>query len=403
MIAYLDCFSGASGDMILAALIDAGADLAMVESQLAALGIPFELTFTTVHRCGLRACKVDISAPDGTWTVMRTYADGLRLVEGADLDPTVALRAASILGRLARAEAKVHGVAVGDVHFHELDGVDTIVDVVGSAAAFASLGAGDVFSSPVATGTGVVPSRHGPLPLPAPAVLELLGGASLYGRTVEAELITPTGAAILAEYATSFGKMPAMTVASVGYGAGSRELEIPNVIRVVLGEPSGDSAVDRAEGVGDLMVEATVDDMNPELYPYVLERLTAAGAIDAWVIPVIGKAGRPAQVIQVLAAPHAEDAVRDTLIAETSTIGVRVSGVRRWMLPRRWLEVLVGGVPVRVKVAFRDEVPVNVAPEYADCAAAARTLGLPLKQVYQAALSAAAGRLEGGLGTMPFA
>ncbi|MEA2590182.1 MAG: pyridinium-3,5-bisthiocarboxylic acid mononucleotide nickel chelatase [Actinomycetota bacterium] len=390
MIAYLDCFSGASGDMILAALIDAGADLAAVETQLTALGIPFELTFTTVHRCGLRACKVDISAPDGTWTVMRTYADGLRLVEGGALDPEVAARAASILGRLARAEAKVHGTAVGDVHFHELDGVDTIVDVVGSAAAFASLGAGQVFASPVATGTGVVPSRHGPLPLPAPAVLELLGGASIYGRTVEAELITPTGAAILAEYAESFGKMPEMTVSSVGYGAGSRELEIPNVIRVVLGEPTGDSAVDRAEGIEDLMVEATLDDMNPELYPYVLERLTVAGATDAWVVPVIGKSGRPAQVIQVLAPPHAEEAVRDTLIAETSTIGVRVSAVRRWMLPRRWLEVDVDGVPVRVKIAYRDEVAVNVAPEYADCAAAARTLGMPLKEVYRAALSAAA-------------
>jgi uncharacterized protein (TIGR00299 family) protein len=390
VIAYLDCFSGASGDMILAALVDAGADLAAVESQLTALGIPFELTFTTVHRCGLRACKVDISAPDGTWTVMRTYEDGLRLVRGADLDPEVASRAVSILRRLAMAEATVHGVEIGEVHFHELDGVDTIVDVVGSAAAFASLGAGTVVASPVATGTGVVPSRHGPLPLPAPAVLQLLGGASLYGRTVEAELITPTGAAILAEYAESFGRMPLMTVSSVGYGAGSRELEIPNVLRVVVGEPSDQTGGDRAEGVEDLMVEATVDDMSPELYPFVLERLTAAGAIDAWVVPVIGKAGRPAQVIQVLAPPHAEEAVRDTLIAETSTIGVRASPVRRWMLPRRWVEVEVGGVTVRVKVAFRDDVAVNVAPEYADCAQAARALGMPLKEVYRAALTAAA-------------
>jgi uncharacterized protein (TIGR00299 family) protein len=390
VIAYLDCFSGASGDMILAALVDAGADLAAVESQLTALGIPFELTFTTVHRCGLRACKVDISAPDGTWTVMRTYEDGLRLVRGADLDPEVASRAVSILRRLAMAEATVHGVEIGEVHFHELDGVDTIVDVVGSAAAFASLGAGTVVASPVATGTGVVPSRHGPLPLPAPAVLQLLGGASLYGRTVEAELITPTGAAILAEYAESFGRMPPMTVSSVGYGAGSRELEIPNVLRVVVGEPSDQTGGDRAEGVEDLMVEATLDDMSPELYPFVLERLTAAGAIDAWVVPVIGKAGRPAQVIQVLAPPHAEEAVRDTLIAETSTIGVRASPVRRWMLPRRWVEVEVGGVTVRVKVAFRDDVAVNVAPEYADCAQAARALGMPLKEVYRAALTAAA-------------
>jgi hypothetical protein len=224
-------------------------------------------------------------------------------------------------------------------------------------------------------------------------VLELLGGASLYGRTVEAELITPTGAAILAEYAASFGKMPSMTVASVGYGAGSRELEIPNVLRVVLGEPTGGSAVEPPEAVEDVMVEATVDDMNPELYPFVLERLTEAGGIDAWLVPVIGKAGRPAQVIQVLAPPHAEEAVRDMLVAETSTIGVRASPVRRWMLPRRWLEVEVRGVTIRVKVAFRDEVMVNVAPEYADCAEAARALKMPLKEVYRAALTAAAGLL----------
>jgi len=394
VIAYLDCFSGASGDMILAALIDAGADLGAVEAQLATLGLPFELTFTTVHRCGLRACLVEVSAPDGTWAVMRTYADGLRLLEGAQLDPVVAEHAVSILGRLARAEAQVHGVTAPEVHFHELDGVDTIVDVVGSAAAFASLEAGAgsarVVASPVATGVGVVPSRHGPLPLPAPAVLELLGGGALYGRSIEAELITPTGAAILAEYAEAFGKMPSMTVSSVGYGAGTRELEIPNVLRVVLGEAVGSSRSDPPEGVEDLLIETTLDDLNPELFPYVLERLSAVGAVDAWVVPVIGKAGRPAQVLQVLAPPHAEEAVRDTLVTETSTLGVRVSSVRRYMLPRRWLEVTVGDRTVRVKVAMRDEVAVNVAPEYADCAEAARALGVPLKEVYRAALAAAA-------------
>jgi uncharacterized protein (TIGR00299 family) protein len=245
----------------------------------------------------------------------------------------------------------------------------------------------------VATGIGVVPSRHGPLPLPAPAVLELLGGGAIYGRSIEAELITPTGAAIVAEYAEAFGKMPSMTVSSVGYGAGTRELEIPNVLRVVLGEPVGSSRSEPPEGVEDLLIETTLDDLNPEIFPYVIERLTAAGALDAWVVPVIGKAGRPAQVLQALAPPHAEEAVRDTLVAETSTLGVRVSSVRRHMLPRRWVEVLVGDRPVRVKVAMRDEAPVNVAPEYADCAEAARALGIPLKEVYRAALTAATEQL----------
>ena len=391
MIAYLDCFSGASGDMILGALIDAGADLTAIEGQLSRLGIPFELTISDVLRCGIRACKVDISAPDGTWSVMRTYADALRLLGVANLDPVVARRAGSIFSRLARAEAHIHGVTVGDVRFHELDGIDTIVDVVGAAAAFADLGTDEVVSSPVATGIGMVPSRHGPLPLPAPAVLALLDGGCLYGRNIEAELITPTGAAIVAEYATAFGKMPSMMVAGTGYGAGSRELEIPNVLRIVVGEPGTTEAPagSALEGVDDLVIEATIDDMNPELYPYVLERLTAAGAVDAWVVPVIGKGGRPAQVISVLAPPFAEEAVRQTLVAETSTLGVRVSPVRRWMLARRWVEVQVGGMPVRVKVGLVGETAVNAAPEHQDCAAVARALGRPLKEVYREALAAA--------------
>jgi uncharacterized protein (TIGR00299 family) protein len=392
MIAYLDCFSGASGDMILGALLDAGADLAAIESDLSRLGIPFELTLSTVHRCGIRACKVDVAAPEGTSTVMRTYEDALRLLEGARLEPEVSRRAASIFGRLARAEAKVHGQPVGEVHFHELDGVDTIVDVVGAVAAFAALRAEDVVASPIATGTGVVPSRHGPLPLPAPAVLELLGGGSLYGREIEAELITPTGAAILAEFASSFGKMPAMSVSATGYGAGSRELQIPNVLRVIVGEPSPQDA-GPGEAVEDLLIEATIDDMNPELYPFVLERLSAAGAIDGWVTPVIGKAGRPAQVLSVLAAPPAEEAVTRVLVDETSTLGVRVSRVSRRMLPRSFLEVKVGGLPVRVKLGLRAGQAVNVAPEYADCAAVARVTGRPIKEVYRAALAAASAQL----------
>ena len=389
MIAYLDCFAGASGDMLLAALVDAGADLELMQDQLTALNIPFELIFDTVHRCGLRALKAEVSAPEGTTRVMRTYDDALRLLDRAALDPRVASRAGSIFTRLAKAEAKVHGVATAEVHFHELDAVDTVVDVVGSAAAFVSLGLDAVYVSPVATGIGMVPSRHGPLPLPAPAVLELLGGARMVQRSIEAELITPTGAAIIAEFATGFGKMPAMSVTSVGYGAGSWELEIPNVLRVVVGHPGTTSVRDLPEAVEDLMVEATIDDMNPELYPYVLDRLFEAGAVDAWVTPVIGKHGRPAQILSVIVPPVGEERVREVLVTETTTLGVRVTTVRRWMLPRRWLEVTIGGHPVRVKVGTRDGLPVNVAPEHADCAAAARALGLPLKDVYREAMSAA--------------
>ena len=395
MIAYLDCFSGASGDMILGALLDAGADLGVIEANLTRLGIPFELTISTVHRCGIRACKVDIDAPEGTSSVMRTYGDAMRLLEGAGLEEPITSRAGAIFGRLARAEARIHDLPVGEVHFHELDGVDTIVDVVGAVSAFASLGADIVVSSPVASGTGMVPSRHGPLPLPAPAALEILSGGQIYGRDIEAELVTPTGAAILAEFASSFGKMPEMTVAGTGYGAGSRELEIPNVLRVIIGEPVVSRAGTFAEGMEDLLVEATIDDMNPEFYPFVLERLSVVGAIDGWVTPVIGKGGRPAQVLSVLAPPHAEQAVTAVLVAETSTLGVRVSLVRRLMLSRRFVEVIVEGHPVSVKVGLNAEQPVNVAPEYADCATVARALSLPIKEIYRRALTEAAGQILG--------
>lgn len=392
MIAYFDCFSGASGDMILGSLIDAGADLSLIEAELSRLGIPFELSVAEVQRCGIRATKVDITAPEGTSSVMRTYSDALRLVEGSGLPPDLAQRAASIFGRLARAEAKVHGLPVGEVHFHELDGVDTIVDVVGGVTAFALLGANEVMSSPVASGTGVVPSRHGPLPLPAPAVLEILGGGSIYGREIEAELITPTGAAILAEFATSFGKMPAMTVAMTGYGAGSRELDIPNVLRLIVGEPVTAVGAGFDEGVEDLLIEATIDDMNPELYPYVLGKLTEAGAIDAWLTPVIGKHGRPAQVLSMLAPPGLIELIRETLVNETSTLGVRATTVRRWMLRRTFIEVDVLGRAVRVKVGLREGIAVNVAPEYADCAAVAEATGEPIKEIYRLALAAASAR-----------
>lgn len=383
MIAYLDCFAGASGDMILAALVDAGADLDAVRKQVSRLDVgPVEIAASTVHRCGIRAIQLEIRG--GAGSVLRTHGDIRRLLESAGLDPPVEARATAILERLAQAEGRVHGCAPDEVRFHELGAVDTVVDVVGASVALEALGVERVAASPVATGRGMVDSAHGPLPVPAPAVLELLRGAPMYGREIEAELVTPTGAAILAGCAEGFGEMPPMTVGSVGYGAGSRELPIPNVVRCVLGE-----AAERAPAVEELLVEASVDDMSPELYEYATERLLAAGANDVWVVPVIGKRGRPAQVIQVLAPPFAEAAVIEVLLSETSSIGVRAIPVRKWMLEREWIEVAVDGGPVRVKIARRHGAVVNVAPEYADCAGAARRTGRPLKEIFQRAVAEA--------------
>lgn len=384
MIAYLDCFAGASGDMILGALVDAGADLEAVRKQVSQIDLgPVDVTASTVYRGGIRAARIRIEG--GGSSVMRTYADAVRILDGASLDPEIRARSGAVLRRLASAEARVHGVSIDEVRFHELDGVDTIVDVVGAAAALSNLGAQRVVASPVATGRGLIRAEHGVLPNPAPAVLELLKGAALYQRDVESELVTPTGAALLAEVAESFGLMPRMTVSAIGYGAGSRDLEIPNVVRVVLGE-----ALPAApEGIEELLIETNIDDMNPEFYEYVSERLFSAGANDVWLTPAIGKRGRPANVLSVLAPAACEEAVRDVLTTETSSIGVRSTPVRKWMLERGWAEVEVEGRPVRVKIARRQGEVVNMAPEYADCAGVAKATGLPLKEVFRRALAEA--------------
>ncbi|MGH2767938.1 MAG: nickel pincer cofactor biosynthesis protein LarC [Actinomycetota bacterium] len=390
IIAYLDCFAGASGDMILGALIDAGADIDAIREQLSRLDLGgLELGATRVLRRGIRATLIELAGT--AQPVMRSPADVPRLLEEAGLDPEVSKRARATLERLVRAEASVHGVAAEEVHFHELGGGDTIVDAVGVAAGIRSLGIERLLASPLPTGRGMVEAGHGLLPVPAPAVLALLKGAPVYGGDIEAELVTPTGAAILAEYAAAFGPMPAMRISSVGYGAGRRDLEIPNVVRIVVGE-----AVEEPPAASEEMaMEATIDDMNPQLYPYVMERLLEAGANDVWIVPAIGKLGRPAQVLHLLCPPALEAALRQILVTETSTLGVRTFSARKWMLEREWMEVVVGGQPIRVKVARAREA-INIAPEYRDCVEAARRTGRPLKEIFQRAQASAARTLQGG-------
>jgi pyridinium-3,5-bisthiocarboxylic acid mononucleotide nickel chelatase len=390
VIAYLDCFSGASGDMVLAAALDAGADLDAVHKQIEAVVGPLDLRLETVHRSGIRASKlVVVPATD---VRVRTYEDARGALGGAALDAGVAARAMEVLERLMDAEARVHGVERQAVHLHEVAGADTLIDAVGVAAALSSLGIERLVCSPVVTGHGTVRSEHGVLPGPAPAALELLKDAPVVMRDVAAELVTPTGAAIVATFASSFGVMPPMTVRFVGYGAGERELDgPPNVVRLIAGRAL-EGAV---EPVAELLVEATIDDMSPELYEYVAERLYEAGAADVWLVPAVGKRGRPATVLTVLAAPEREAGVRDVIVAETSTLGLRVTPVRKWMLSREWITVEVEGRPVRVKVATERGRVRNAAPEYQDCAAVARATGLPLKTVFQLALTAASRSLGG--------
>ena len=375
---YFDCFSGAAGDMILGALIDVGASEAEVRRALESLDLPgWELSFEATTRAGLRAtrARVEIAPDPGA----RTYADIRSIIERAGLDAGVQRRALDAFRLLAEAEARVHGVEVEDVHLHEAGAVDAIVDIVGCSAALEDLGPELVVTSPITTGRGMIPSAHGPIPIPAPAVVELLAGAPMVERGTD-ELITPTGAAILAAASTRYGAMPAMTLAATGYGAGTRDPEVPNVVRVLLGETEGDDS-----DVSALLIECNLDDMSPELVPYVIERLIATGAQDAWTTPIVMKKGRPALKLAVLTDSATVDALLEVLFTETTTLGLRMTPVAKRELEREWIDAEVEGYTVRVKIGRYEGRVTTASPEYEDALKVARLTGLPLKEVYRRA------------------
>ncbi|HEX6678916.1 MAG TPA: nickel pincer cofactor biosynthesis protein LarC [Actinomycetes bacterium] len=400
--AYFDCFAGISGDMALGALLDAGGDLDALRTGLRGLDLdPFELDVSTVERGGIGATRVEVrTGPPGA---SRNWGDVRSLLGAATLPEAVRARALATFERLAAAEGRVHRVAPDQVHFHEVGAVDALVDVVGTALLLHDLGVEEAWASPVATGGGRTRGAHGPLPVPAPAVLELLRGAPLHGGGVPVELTTPTGAAILAASVATFAELPPLRVARVGYGAGARQLdELPNLLRVILGERLRDGG---GAGDGGLVLEANLDDMLPELVPWVMERLFAAGAADVWLTPVQMKKGRPGITLSALCPPGSDGAVRAVLWRETSTLGVRGVPVRKWMLERRTVEVALLGAKVRVKLGLEGGSVVNVAPEFADCARLADQSGRPLKEVMARAQAAALAELDarsaplGGPGT----
>ena len=385
-IAWVDCSSGVSGDMLLGAFADLGVQLADV---IDALGVGASVHTATATRQGLRAIAVDVQSDDDQ--PARSLHDLLRIVDKLDVPEDVAVRARAVLTRLATAEAKVHDTTIDAVHFHEIGAVDTIVDVVGACFAAHSLAVDEIVVGPIALGGGTVETSHGSLPVPGPAVLQLLAGSTLsaHGGPVDVELATPTGVALLAELATGTGPMPTMTVDAVGVGAGGRTLEgRANVVRVVVGEQEPAST---AEDGSWLLLEANVDDLDPRLWPEILDRLLIAGAADAWLTPILMKKGRPAHTLSALTGIDVVDLVRTAMFRESSTIGVRISPVTKSALDREWLTVDVLGEEVRVKIARLQGAVVNVAPEWVDVVAAARRLDRPAKEVLAAA-AAAAGR-----------
>jgi pyridinium-3,5-bisthiocarboxylic acid mononucleotide nickel chelatase len=390
-IGWIDAGSGVSGDMLLGALADAGAlDVADLAQML---GISAEVQASAGSRGGLRGIAVTVRADDEQ--PHRRLADILDIVDRAPIDPHVRAQAAAVFGRLAAAEGRVHGVAPETVEFHEVGAIDTIVDVVGACQGFAALGLDRLQVSPIALGGGRISGAHGPLPVPGPAVLELLAASDLagYGGPVDVELATPTGVAILAELADGTGPMPALDVSRVGIGLGGRDLaEQPNLLRLVVGT----DAANNAATAGDdwLVVEANVDDLDPRLWPGILTKLLDPVAVDAWLTPILMKKGRAAHTVSALVAPHGAEAAARVLFTESSTIGIRTTRVGKRALDRHWVTVPVFGHDVRVKVARLDGLVVNAVPEYDDVAAAAAALGRPVKAVLAAATAAAATLLD---------
>ena len=371
-IAWFHCFSGIAGDMALGALIDAGADFDSVREVLERLPVGgWKISAESTMRGGIAGTHVIVDAPDST--VVRTYAHITGLIEEARLPDRVRERANAIFHAIATVEARLHRRSIEQVHFHEVGGVDAIVDVVGVAAALEVLGVDEVASSPVATGIGMIRAAHGLLPNPAPAVVDLLAGAPTHGVDVPVELTTPTGAGILAALCTGWGPMPAMTIAASGFGAGTRELDaLPNLTQVVIGQAGGAATT----GQPVVLLEANVDDATGETLAHALSVLLEAGAHDAWLTPIVMKKGRPAHTVSVLADAARAGELAEVLRSETGTLGVRGSSLERWPSPRTFDEVEVHGMRVRVKVG-----PGRVKVEHDDAARAAKRIGLPLREV----------------------
>jgi uncharacterized protein (TIGR00299 family) protein len=384
VIGWLDCSAGISGDMLLGALVDVGVPIEVLHAAVDAVGVePVTLTRADVLRGGIGACKVDVLVADTA--AGRTWSDVRGLLEAARLDEPVRQHALDVFARLATAEAAVHRVPVDEVHFHEVGALDAIADVVGCAAGLHALGLTSLHASTVTLGSGTTRGAHGPLPVPPPAVLALLAGAPVQAGPVAKEMTTPTGAALLAATVTSYGPLPPMSLLRSGSGAGGRDpAEVANVLRLVLGEPLEASAVDAAH-----LLETNVDDLDPRLWPGVLQALLDEGASDAWLTPILMKKGRPAHTLSVLCSVDRVSALRDVVFRETSTLGVREARVGKHALDREERTVFVDGRPVRVKLGLLDGQVVNAMPEWEDVAAAAAALGRPAKSVLRDAHGAA--------------
>jgi uncharacterized protein (TIGR00299 family) protein len=394
--AYLDCSSGISGDMFLAALIDAGAPAEQLFAELKKIPLgSYEVNRTKALRGGLVGTRVDIRVPGEQ--PHRHLSHIQNLIEKASLPVKAATQAVKIFTHLAEVEGKLHNVSPNKVHFHEVGAVDAVLDIVGACVGLELLKVSELICSPLNVGSGSVQAAHGTLPVPAPATAELLKDIPIYSSGVQGELVTPTGAALVAALATRFGPLPPMKIARIGYGAGAKDFpDHPNITRLFVGE-AVESVVGRAGLPGDELVsviQANIDDMSPQLYGYFLEKALAAGALDVTCSSAQMKKNRPGLTVSIICEPGRVDPLSEILFEQTTTIGVRVYEARRKVLEREQVTAETPYGPVQVKVARHHGKVVNAAPEFEDCQRLATEKSVPLKQVIAAAEAAYLQTLE---------
>jgi uncharacterized protein (TIGR00299 family) protein len=383
-LAYFDCFSGISGDMTLGALVDAGCDPEHLRAGLRGLQVAgWELSAEKTWKNGMAATYVRVKTEDQQQH--RSLSTILQILKNSQLAPQVRDRASAVFQKLGEAEARVHDVPLEKIHFHEVGAVDAIVDVAGACIGFQALGIERFACSPLNVGGGTAKMAHGVLPVPAPATANLLQGKPTYSNGVQRELVTPTGAAIVATLCDSFGPQPPMTVSAIGYGAGTADLEgQPNVLRIMFGEAAEKTVPGYDEEIA--VIEANLDDMNPQIYGYFLEKALSTGALDVYTTPVQMKKNRPGTLLSVLCKPQDANALMSLIFAETTTFGVRTYRAQRRTLPREHVSVSTSFGDVRIKLSRVNGRILHVAPEYDDCRKLAVEKNVPLQRVINEAL-----------------
>jgi hypothetical protein len=377
-IAYVDCFSGVSGDMLLGAMLHAGVPENLLRRELKRLKLGrYRLDVRPVQKMHLAGCRITVETA-AHHHAHRTFSDIRRLIRESALSPRVRELSISVFRRLAAVEADIHRTTPSRVHFHEVGAVDSIIDIVGTAIAIEHLGLDRIYASPLPLAAGLIKSQHGVIPLPAPASLALVRGVPVYGTALKEELVTPTGAALITTLAAGFGPMPSMRIHSIGYGAGSRELpDRPNLLRIIIGEPEADAHADQV-----LVMEANIDDMNPEFYDHLMERLFAAGALDVACAHLQMKKNRPGIQLQVICRPESKEELTAIVFKESTTSGIRYYQAERITLPRQIKKIRTPYGRLEVKIVNYPDGSSAAAPEYEQCKLIARRHSIPLKQVY---------------------